>query len=395
MPKKAYKKRPDGRYGLYRDGKVFYGETIAEAEEKRRLYDLNKAQGLDLQKMGMRVSVYAQQWLPVHRHSACESSYKLYSRILDEFAEFLRDPKVKDVKKTDVIAFYNTLEGLSQSYIDKYTDTIHGMFASAKEDGLIVRDPSLDAKAPNGTEGTMEHRPLEDWERALVHQMVDYEYKVKGQVRHGHPFALAAMVMLYQGLRREEVLALDIDRDVDFINNRLYVREALSYSDTHRGKIKDPKTNKGARSMPLFAPVRAVLEGRHGPVVQAITADHMTMSAFTRMWESYKLHMGILANNGLRPRWDKDGTFEPITIRTHDFRHSFCTMICDAGVDIKTAMLWMGHSDEKMIRQIYDHLTAKRLQQAEQNAAKMIEKMMPNCQNDCQNKIEAPEPIEI
>ena len=30
--------------------------------------------------------------------------------------------------------------------------------------------------------------------------------------------------------------------------------------------------------------------------------------------------------------------FEKITIRTHDFRHSFCTMICEAGVDIKTAM---------------------------------------------------------
>lgn len=395
MPKKTYKKRADGRYALYRDGKAFYGLTIAEAEEKRRLYDLEKAQGLDHEKAGMRVSEYAERWLPVHRHSACESSYRLYCRILDELVDFLRDPRVKDVKKTDVIAFYNKLEGLSQSYIDKYVDTVHGLFTGAKEDGLIVRVPSQDAKAPTGTEGSMEHRPLEDWERELVHQMVDYQYKVKGQVRHGHPFALAAMVMLYQGLRREEVLALDIDRDVDFANGRLYVREALSYSDTHRGKLKDPKTNKGIRSMPLFAPVRAVLEGKHGAVVKAATADQMTMSAFTSMWKSYKFHMGILANNGLRPRWDKEGVFQPITIRTHDFRHSFCTMICDAGVDIKTAMLWMGHSDEKMIRQIYDHLTAKRLQIAEQNTAKMIEKMMSNSQNDCQTKIQSPEPIEI
>lgn len=395
MPKKTYKKRPDGRYAVYRDGKAFYGSTIAEAEDKRRLYDLEKAQGLDHQKAGMHIGEYAEKWLPVHRHSACEASYKLYERILDEFVEFLRDPKVKDVKKTDVVAFYNTLEGRSQSYIDKYTDTIHGLFVGAKEDGLILRDPTFEAKAPNGTTGTMEHRPLEDWERDLVHRMVDYEYQVKGQTRHGHPFALAAMVMLYQGLRREEVLALDVDRDVDFENGRLYVREALSYSESHRGNRKDPKTNKGIRSMPLFAPVRTVLQGKHGPVVQAINAKQMTMSAFSSMWKSYKLHMGILANNGLRPRWDKEGVFQPITIRTHDFRHSFCTMICDAGVDIKTAMLWMGHSDEKMIRQIYDHLTAKRLQLAEQSTAQMIEKMMSNSQNDSQKKIGNADCIEI
>lgn len=395
MPQTRHKKRADGRYAVYRDRKAFYGATIAEAEAARRAYDLQKAQGLDLSKQGMRVSEYAEQWLPVHRHSACESSYRLYARILDEFIEHLRDPRVKDVKKTDIVSFYNTLRGRSQSYIDKYTDTIHGLFVSALQDGVIMRDPTADAKTPTGTSGTMEHRPLEDWERDLVHRMVDYEYRVKGQTRHGHPFALAAMVMLYQGLRREEVLAFDIDRDVDFENNRLYVREALSYSDTHRGKRKDPKTNKGIRSMPLFAPVREVLQGKHGAVVQAATADQMTMSAFASMWRSYKLHMGILHNNGLRPRWDKDGVFDPITIRTHDFRHSFCTMICDAGVDIKTAMLWMGHSDEKMIRQIYDHLTAKRLQIAEQNTAKMIEKMMSNSQNNSQSILPRPEPIEI
>jgi integrase len=149
------------------------------------------------------------------------------------------------------------------------------------------------------------------------------------------------------------------------------------------------------RSMPLFAPVKAVLEGQHGPVVKAVNAEQMTMSAFTSMWRSYKLHMGIMYNGGLRPRWDKDKKFVKMTIRTHDFRHSFCTMICDAGVDIKTAMLWMGHSDEKMIRQIYDHVTAKRLQIAEQNTAKTIEKMLSNSQIDSQKKGEALEIVEI
>lgn len=394
MPKKTYKKRKDGRYAVYRDRKPFYGATIAEAEAARLAYDLQKAQGLNIEKQGIHVSQYAEEWLPVHRSRSCEKSYTLYAKILDQFILFTRDARMADVKKTTIIAFYNTLDGYSQSYINKYKATIHGLFSSAKEDGIIQRDPTVDASTPEGTTGKCEHRPLEPWERTLVHQMIDYEYVVKGETRHGHPFAVAAMVMLYQGLRREEVLALDVDRDVDFANNRLYVREALSYSNTIRGQLKDPKTNKGIRSMPLFAPTRMVLKGKHGRIVNAATSAQMTLSAFNRMWESYKLRMGVL-HNGVMPRWAKDGAFEPITIRTHDFRHSFCTMICEAGVDIKTAMLWMGHSDEKMIRQVYEHLTARRLQIAEQNTAKLIEKMMLNSQNDSQIISLPSEPIEI
>lgn len=385
MPKKSYKKRADGRYAVYRDRKPFYGQTIAEAEQKRLQYDLAQKQGLDAERQGLRVSAYAEQWLPVYRGEACEKSYRFYAKVLDSFITFVRDPRMKDVRKTDIVAFYNTLSGYSQSHIDKHVHTIHGLFSAAREDGIIPKDPTRDAKPPKGTEGTYAHRPLEDWERELVHKMVDVEYRARNQLRHGHPFAAAAMVMLYQGLRREEVLALDIDRDVDFENNMLHVREAISYATTHRGDVAPPKTEKGSRSMPLFKPVRDVLQGRHGLLVQPVHASQMTDSAFQSMWSSYKYQMGVLHNKGLRPRWDSEGVFEPITIRTHDFRHSFCTMICEAGVDIKTAMTWMGHSDEKMIRQIYEHVTQKRLRQAEQNTAKMIDKLMGYSQNDSQS----------
>ena len=43
-----------------------------------------------------------------------------------------------------------------------------------------------------------------------------------------------------------------------------------------------------------------------------------------------------------------------IIIRPHDLRVSYCTMLRDAGVDLKQAIIWMGHADEKMILRIYD-----------------------------------------
>ena len=52
------------------------------------------------------------------------------------------------------------------------------------------------------------------------------------------------------------------------------------------------------------------------------------------------------------------------TVRPHDLRHSFCVMLRDTGVDLKLAIRWMGHADEKMILKIYDHITDLRIQSA-------------------------------
>ena len=55
-------------------------------------------------------------------------------------------------------------------------------------------------------------------------------------------------------------------------------------------------------------------------------------------------------------------------------------MLRDAGTDLKLAMKWMGHADEKMILKIYDHVTDFRTEQALSN----LEKMTSGSQNGSQ-----------
>ena len=57
-----------------------------------------------------------------------------------------------------------------------------------------------------------------------------------------------------------------------------------------------------------------------------------------------------------------------VTIRPHDLRHSFCEWCITNGIDLKTVSAWMGHSDQKMIMQVYDHVTVIR----ELNAAQKL-----------------------
>lgn len=63
--------------------------------------------------------------------------------------------------------------------------------------------------------------------------------------------------------------------------------------------------------------------------------------------------------------------WKTFSVRPHDFRHSYCTMLRDAGTDLKLAMKWMGHADEKMILKIYDHVTDFRTEQALSTLEKM------------------------
>ena len=51
-------------------------------------------------------------------------------------------------------------------------------------------------------------------------------------------------------------------------------------------------------------------------------------------------------------------------------------MLYDADVDIKTAVRWMGHSDSKMIMQVYAHLTAEREKRSENQVAKLVDRVI-------------------
>ena len=395
MPRQTLKQRPDGRYRCKYKGMEFYGSTQGEALAAREAYKRAEERGIKREAAGTTAISYVLRWLPAYRAGTNRAAYNQYAGILDGFCSFVGpDTLLQQITKTDIVEYYNSLSGKSHSYISKAKSLVRSMLADAVDDGIIPINPARAVKPPQGASGT--HRALEPWERQLVHEMID------------HRFGICAMLMLYGGLRRGEVLAFDIDRDVDFENKRIYVREAVSFSEGIRGTKKAPKTAAGVRSLPLFEPLRNALEGKHGGALKAKNGAN-TLSAFDRAWESYISQMESLLN-GCPKRWygktkehkallasgEKLPPWRSVTIRTHDFRHSFCTMCCDAHVPIEVLMQWMGHSDDKMIRRIYDHVTDARKLEAEQKTAAEIDRFLcSRGQNGGQAKNESNKIIEI
>ena len=174
--------------------------------------------------------------------------------------------------------------------------------------------------------------------------------------------------MLYAGLRPQEMKAIDIDRDVDFENDTITVRET-AHLDGYGYEITDEmKTDWSARTIPLFAPLKEALKDKHGPLIVSAKGEQINLSSWRTTWASYLFCMET-AINGCEKRWygkkreHKDKELSPwidFDIVPYTLRHAFCTMCRDAGVEINTCRKWMGHADSKMIIKVYDSVSTDR-----------------------------------
>jgi integrase len=387
LPKISLKRRKDGRFLCWYQGVPCYGHTSDEALDAREDYKRRLKAGQALAEHGPLVSQYAQKWIQVYKADVGIRTYNDYAHYLNVLCAHFGQTRLKDITATDIKELYNTQTGKSGSHIRKFAMIVKGMFAAALDDGYIDRNPCGNIKRPAGEDGT--HRVLEPWEIELIQSMI-------GE----HPFAPAVMAMLYSGLRRGEALALNIDTDVDFNTRIIHVRNALAFNSNQPTR-KRPKSSAGIREIPLFDPLRLALEGKHGLLISRqsneASEQYLSEASFKSLWNSYitameiklngcsnrwygrtKEHKILLAEGGVLPLWRE------ITIRTHDFRHTFCTMLYNADVDIKTAMKWMGHSDEKMILKIYAHLSEDKEKRAARAVGELLNQRL-NSQNHSQS----------
>lgn len=346
VKKQVLKKRPDGRYCCTYHGRFFYGRTSDEALAAREEYKRREAAG-EFAPENTRISAYGARWLQAYKSHLTTAPYNQHVRMIERLIAQVGDLRLRDVTPSDIALFFRSFDGYSSSTIHDARDTVRGLFRAALADGLIDRDPTFAVPVPKGTRGT--HRAITPQERELI-------------LKTDHRLRPAVMVMLYAGLRRGEVLALDLDRDVDPAARTITVRSAVRFNSVGHPVIVDPKTEAGIRTIPLLDILADALRDLHGLVCPSSRGALMTESAWSRAWESY-LYALSLARNGFPRR--KHPEFVPVRLRAHDLRHSYCTMLYDAGVDLKTAMLWMGHADQTMTMRVYTHLSENRREQAE------------------------------
>ena len=351
-PKKQHlKRRKDGRYKCSYAGVQFYGLTEEEAMQKRDEFKRAEAEGR-FRDADPTVSEYASKWLPLHKGDVSAKCYNDYAKQFEALCEVIGHKKIREVTVDDAAKVWKHYSGYSASTVKRSRMLFIALFDSAVENDMCRKNPfrgkyAQPPKAPAGS-----HRALTEEETSLI-------------LTTPHRMQLAALVMLYSGLRRGEVIALSM-KDIDLSSGTITVNKAVRF-DGNRPVITHPKTQAGNRVVPILSILRPFLLDHIGLLLSTEKGGIMTDTAFKRCWDSYLLHLSKAAGH-------------PVSIRPHDLRHTYCTMLRDSGVDLKQAMIWLGHSDEKMILHVYDHITDKRTQ----NSIDQVEKNLLKVQNEVQ-----------
>lgn len=363
--KQVLKKRSDGRYACRYKDQWFYHTDPEECLKLRERYKEEEKRG---RIMSYFVREYAEKWLERSYPNISPSTKQGLKTHIKTLINAIGDLPVSEVRPSDIKTIYSErYKGLSNSYIKAAKQLYCSMFDSAVADGLTLSNPARDrtAKPHKGTIGG--HRSITPQERQWIETLcTDHR---------AHPVAMA---MLYSGIRPQEAKALNIDKDVDFVNETITVRETAhidpdngqKYAFTGRGK-----TERANRQIPLLPPLKDALKGKHGYLVTSAHGERITRTTWRVLWNSYVAHMET-AINGVDRRWYgrtkehkkiiEDGgklpEWIPFTVTPYDLRHTFATICRDMKppIEIHTVISWMGHADAKMILSVYDSVTDDR-----------------------------------
>ncbi|MBO4384248.1 MAG: site-specific integrase [Clostridia bacterium] len=366
MPKQ--KKRENGLYqkqinvGKRTDGsyirKTVYAKTQKELEEKIAEATDGIRLGIGYNAGNTSFGVLANLWLESQGAGMTEKwIYRQTGLIERHLLPSLGSMKIKDLKAIhfQILIGEKAREGLSTSTMKQIKQTAVRILNLAVDSEMITRNVFERVTIPR--KEAKEREALDDDQIKMVNETWSSHFM-------GYP----ALIMLYCGLRKGEMLALhwkdiDLKRDIITVNKSVTVIK-------NQPAIKKPKSRAGIREVPIPRFLHDVLMEVKGAPKDVVCPDssggYMSDSAYSSAWHSYMNHLNLYygGRNASRSR-NKELVIKPFT--AHMLRHTYATLLYDAGVDVKSAQKFLGHASVEMTLSVYTHLTKFKVDGAIEN----------------------------
>ncbi len=371
MAKKRNTVRRDGRIAVQvyigrdeankRKYKTVYGVTQKEADEKALQIKIAMRKGLDVSAERDTFGDWAERWLRVKATEVSNGradSYRNAIAHLNKALGGVQITKIRTADLQDIISSLAERNPTTKKPTGKGTllivkGTARQIFDLAISNRVLDYNPALSVKIPQSA--PQEHR------RALSSEEQGWVLSTP------HRAQRAAMIMMYAGLRRGEIVPLTWS-DIDLNSRTISVNKAV---EEIGGKfIIKPYTKTAAGMRTIDIPSRLadfLREEKRESIYVCVTARKTmhTESSWKRLWESYltdlNLRYGEFSAFEKRPKSKyapKHIKLKIPRITPHWLRHTFATILYLSGVDILTAKEQMGHADIKTTLQIYTHLDA-------------------------------------
>ncbi len=374
MPRAKYKKRPDGRYQtkVYvgtEDSKAkykyIYAATIAELERKAEEIKYSLHKGGDVLSGDLPFSTWAERFLRLKKDKIDHVYYTgLYGRV-QFWCGVVGDMPLSKITRSDLQIYLDELakknpktkKPTAKKTLVDYRCSAAGVFELAITDRAINYNPAerleIHRRAPSS-----QRRALTEAEQRWI---LDTPHRAQ----------TAAMIMMLAGLRRGELIPLEV-RDVDLENGTLSVTRSVSMVKG-RPTVKDGgKTKSAERTVNIPKALIDYLRPRladRSPfdLVCADTRGKMfSDTGWRRMWDSYLLDLNLKYGTFVKKptsKFDPKGVpFVIPRLTPHMLRHTCATNMVMAGMDAATVKEQMGHRDIQTTLNIYTHVDIKHQQ---------------------------------
>lgn len=349
--------------GADSNGKPKYKKLKAKTEKEldNRVREFRKTlfEGYDAIKGSATLEIWIESFLEsLYQDVLCENctntEYNMTKARLNYFLEYkgglLAKTSLNKILSTDIQPAINQLfsknpvtgKKTAKRTIQRYLRALKNVFEFARKmRAYNFVNPCDDVTVP---------KKAVEKKRTSINK-----YTIKLILTTKHKAQLAAIIFLLAGLRRGELTALTWD-DIDFDKKTINVDKSFDFKEY---EVKEPKTDAGTRTVTISEYLYQILkvakeESKSKYVIEKSRGGRMTESAWKRLFEYYMIALKEADEKYKEENeYSSDDVFEEFT--PHILRHTYCSMLQWAGVDIKTAQELMGHNDYDVTANVYTH----------------------------------------
>ena len=261
--------------------------------------------------------------------------------------------KINTIKPSDAKLWFMKLQkdGRGYSTITSVRGVIKPAFQMACDEDIIRKNPfafPLNGVVVNDSQKRIALSP-EEQEIFMTFIKEDSHYSC---------YYDEFVVLLGTGMRVSEFCGLTKD-DLDFVNRKIRVERQLMKEKGGVYHAEKTKTESGIRFIPMsdevYQSLKNILANRRNPQKEMLIDGY---TGFILLDKNCNPKVGLHIDHHMQWAMKKYRRTreEPLpTITPHVLRHTFCTNMALAGMDIKSLQYLMGHSDAGVTMNVYTH----------------------------------------
>lgn len=293
--------------------------------------------------------------------------------------------KVVEMRTSHIRSIYSEMS--KKQYAQSTIKYIHTMILPALEiavnDDIIRKNPARKALISEYGEEPKEKKVLSVSEQEQLLEFMNKSHIYRKYIP-------MITIMVETSLRCGELIGITF-KDVDLENKELHINHQLTYRNYRDGngcmfRIKKPKTKAGIRTIPLTDKTCDAFRELRNQNIQAgiVCAFEIEgVTDFVFLTKNGRPMMPNALNNVLynivksyNRYVSEEQSIEQFS--SHVIRHTGCTNMARAGINVKVAQYVMGHTHSDVTMDVYNHLNNEmdaklEFSKFEKNGTKMVQ----------------------